>query len=233
MSLRAGLLLLLSLVLLASVFFLLPLRCSTGPGSNEGALIRQGRDPRLERTTAFFWQGLDGVRREAWGAAPPRAGESVFEEAKTRITLHHSAIDSEPAFFGGYRRTVRGIQEFHQGERGWTDVAYHFLVDPAGEVYEARLLYTRGSHAGSSEANAGNLGICLIGNFEDKPPPAAQLAGLCRLLVHVETKLGLGLSTLATHREVKAEFGLPGTACPGEHLQEVVQGWRSRGRVAP
>ena len=33
---------------------------------------------------------------------------------------------------------LRGIQSFHQNTNGWCDIAYNFIVDRFGRIWEAR-----------------------------------------------------------------------------------------------
>jgi len=70
--------------------------------------------------------------------------------------------------------------------------------------------------------NQGSIGICLLGNFDDGPPPAAQLGALKTLLDAMRTRWSLTAADIKTHREVRPEP----TACPGASLQGWVDDYR-------
>lgn len=76
-----------------------------------------------------------------------------------RITIHCTATPN------GERRDVEVIRAFHKAPpphgRGWSDIGYHSLIQPDGEVQPGRSLTEQGAHV--SGANEGNLGICLVG----------------------------------------------------------------------
>jgi N-acetyl-anhydromuramyl-L-alanine amidase AmpD len=106
-------------------------------------------------------------------------------------------------------RTVEAIQTLHRSERGWADVAYHFLIGRTGAIYEGRDWSVRGTHVDSY--NMGSLGVCLLGNFMEQQPTDTQIASTHRLLRWVAYRLQL--SHIASHRTFNAL-----TQCPGDNL---------------
>ena len=42
---------------------------------------------------------------------------------------------------------VKTIQDFHQNDRGWVDIGYHFLVGENGKVYQGRGWNRQGAHS--------------------------------------------------------------------------------------
>jgi hypothetical protein len=160
--------------------------------------------------------------RGRWGAQAPRhvaPGEFGFYDANVNrsgwrqydepldqilrtIVVHHSAL---PLSEG-----PREIQRMHfEGQRR-ADIAYHFLIDDAGEIFEGRDIRVRGAHVGGY--NTGSVGICLLGNFETSAPSDAQRASLfalCRAL-----KDAYGCTHLAGHND----FPNQATRCPGANL---------------
>ena len=46
------------------------------------------------------------------------------------VYVHHSA--------GPQQQTVRTIQNFHMDSRGWSDIAYNWLVNDQGDIFEGR-----------------------------------------------------------------------------------------------
>jgi N-acetylmuramoyl-L-alanine amidase len=112
------------------------------------------------------------------------------------LTVHHTAganDDPDPA------ATIRAIYYFQAITRGWGDIGYHLMIDEAGRVYEARWSGTdglpvfggtpaadgrpqmsNGAHVGGF--NAGNVGVCLLGDFTSRLPTAAARRSLTRVL---------------------------------------------------
>lgn len=58
---------------------------------------------------------------------------------------------------------MRGMQNFHQVERGWNDIGYSFAIGGDGKVYHGRGFNVVGAHA--PRYNAKSIGICMIGDW--------------------------------------------------------------------
>ena len=159
------------------------------------------------------------IRRASWRAR--RANRSELSRASSPwrwITVHHSVVRTEDTSAAASFDTVRGIQRDHMDSKGWGDIGYHFLIDPAGRVIEGRELIWQGAHAGGQN-NIGNVGICLLGNFDEDQPTRASIASLDRLVLELQQKLGIPRLNVRPHRAWKE------TACPGRHLMP----WFTRG----
>ncbi|GAB4569432.1 MAG: hypothetical protein Kow0077_01960 [Anaerolineae bacterium] len=163
------------------------------------------------------------VPREAWGALPPdhtAPNENGFYSLENpegwRVyegdlrTIYRTAVIHHSANYGADDvDTLLYIQDRHRNERGWADVGYHFFVGKGGTLYEGRALEVRGTHVAAH--NTGSVGICLLGNYEEQPVPAAQIAATHTLLNWLTRTLAL--THLAGHREFNPE-----TVCPGANL---------------
>jgi hypothetical protein len=170
---------------------------------------------------------LNVIDRTSWGAAEPDIVNSVegfydpvfnpggwyvyqnpLKEALNTIVIHHSATT--------FNDTPRDIQRIHIESERYADVAYHYLIDNAGLIYEGRSINVRGAHTGGH--NTGTVGIVLIGNFETEEPTTEQLCSLKRLSIQLKNEYDL--THLAGHRDFQ-----PGvTVCPGEHLADKLEG---------
>jgi len=142
------------------------------------------------------------VSRAEWGAAPARSTTPLNPAGVNLFVLHHTT--------GSFRgaRTVRSIQQFHQGpQRGWADIGYNFLVAPDGVVYEGRGWAFRGAHARGY--NHRSVGVAFIGDGSQPMPQPAQQAVL-ELLAEAEVRFG-PLRTVG-HRDVGS------TTCPGDAI---------------
>jgi hypothetical protein len=185
------------------------------------------------------------LSRAAWGADETLRyanGVELFPPEYYPVqvlTVHHSAganNDPDPA------ATVRAIYYYQAVTKGWGDIGYHLLIDEAGQLYEGRWsgadpvpvfappvpgappLMTTGAHVASF--NAGNIGVCLLGDLTAQQPAAAarrslvilltELARVCRLdplgttgYVNPSTGASRTVRTICGHRDWAA------TQCPG------------------
>ncbi len=149
--------------------------------------------------------------RARWNAKPATEPYTIIPLV-WRITLHHTD--------GNYTSTlqqsldeVRFIQNFHQNGRKWIDIAYHYLIDEAGNIIEGRPEDAQGAHTGDN--NEGNIGICLLGKYHEpghhRPTPA-QLDAVAALARSVTLRHGVDpLVEFKGHRDHKS------TDCPGNH----------------
>lgn len=155
--------------------------------------------------------------RSAWGAAPARPGGRSHRPH--RVTLHHTA----GAVVGSGRApaTLRGIQSFHMGDKGWVDLAYHLFIDADGVAWEGRDPSIVGDTSTDYDPS-GHYLICALGNFEEQLPGSAQVEGIVRALIAVQASRGIPVETLAPHRDLAA------TLCPGKHLVALLDAIRER-----
>ncbi|MBI5246190.1 MAG: N-acetylmuramoyl-L-alanine amidase [Elusimicrobia bacterium] len=147
--------------------------------------------------------------RAEWRAVPPVNPYSP-DPMPWRVTLHHTDGRYTTNLAESLEET-RFIQDFHQHGRGWSDIGYHFLVDPLGNVLEGRPLETLGAHTLSN--NEGNVGIVLLGTYHapknDQPTPA-QLAAVASIGRFLVKRFGIDPASLKGHRDYKQ------TDCPGD-----------------
>lgn len=130
-----------------------------------------------------------------------------------RLWLHHSEVD---AFGAG---AVRAIQTFHMNTRGWNDIAYSFLIDQDGTVYEGRGAGIQGAHTlapppDTSSENRQSHGICLLGNLMAHTPPKAQTDALLQLIKWGSDR-GWWHTLTGGHEDAPGNA----TSCPGSWWQ--------------
>jgi N-acetyl-anhydromuramyl-L-alanine amidase AmpD len=129
------------------------------------------------------------------------------------IVIHHTATPSA---------TPRGIDRFHREQRHMENgMAYHFLIGNGrgmgdGEIYvgDRWKRQIQGGHLASEKLNMSSIGICLVGNFESKPPTDRQVQALQALVRKLMQQTGLSASALTTHRSIHPRH----TTCPGKHF---------------
>lgn len=166
---------------------------------------------------------LEIIDRATWGAAEPAIAGSEegfydpvlnpggwyiypepLKDFLNTLIIHHTAslINDNPL----------AVQSTHMNDAGYADIAYQYLINKQGVIYEGRSINVRGSHTGGH--NTGTVGIVLFGNFEDEEPTTLQLCSLKRLSTWL--KVTYDLTHLAGH----SDFQPLETVCPGQHLED-------------
>jgi hypothetical protein len=114
---------------------------------------------------------------ESWRDGPPRYNNTILQ-----AHIHHSASGN------GYSQAdvpalIRSFYKYHTHSLGWSDIAYNFLVDSFGSIWEGRYggidQPVRGAH--TLGFNASSTGICVIGNLDTAQPTSATLSSLAAL----------------------------------------------------
>ncbi len=184
-----------------------------------------GRRRAAALLSAPYDGGLKVIARDDWGArrANPRR-MTALRGTWSRITVHHSAEASSDPNGGTLedsKRTLRLVQKYHLEDPGhlWGDIGYHYLIDSSGRIFEGRELDWQGAHAGGSN-NQQNIGICLLGNFEQQAPRAQATKSLELLLDHLCREHDIPSARVYPHRT----FGT--TACPGPELTSFIRRYR-------
>ncbi|MDE0352555.1 MAG: N-acetylmuramoyl-L-alanine amidase [bacterium] len=170
----------------------------------------------------------------------------MLEEAQTDVrflVVHHSASPNnyQPDESIGY---LRSFYRYHTSpEKGWPDIAYNFLVDRYGQIFEGRqgsiASPVRGDATGGSQGFA--LLTCFIGDHSDVAPTEdAQLAMVALLAwlagtYKIETRPGatakfvsrgsdrhpegklVDTPTITGHRTMSR------TTCPGDRAFDLVE----------
>lgn len=162
--------------------------------------------------------------RSAWNAASPATGRLTAAGGPwSRITIHHSAKYSKEIGLpsnSNVASTIKDIQTVHMRDEGYGDIGYHFLIDPAGRIWQGRTLDWQGAHAGGANGtnNVGNIGICLLGDFNTEKPDPRALGALEKLVDALCERHKIARSRIYGHRQLRS------TECPGDALMA----WVSR-----
>jgi hypothetical protein len=164
--------------------------------------------------------------RSTWTNGQPKMHLSKPMNGVQLITVHHDALNS--AGKGGRAfaidRLTRVRREHLSRDASWVDIGYHFIIDPDGSVWEGRPLSIEGAHV--ARTNDHNMGIMLMGNFDEHRPTTAQINTLEAFLAQQMMTHRVGITNLYTHQELKS------TACPGRSLQAHMRSTRgSKGRL--
>jgi hypothetical protein len=172
-----------------------------------------------------------------WAWDLPPTGPLQREDEVQFLLVHHTASPNvgPDASVG----QLRGFYAYHTGpEKGWPDIAYNFLIDSGGQIWEGRA----GSLAGPVRADAtgGSQGpallCCFIGDHSATPPTGAATGAMTHLLAWLADVYAVSLadgaqvtftsrgsslwpagstittSTIAGHRDM-SQTSCPGDAC--------------------
>lgn len=114
------------------------------------------------------------ITRAEWGANDPTDPFIRMRTPSPRVYIHHTGTDQHGA------AGMRAIQRFHQDVRGWKDIAYNFVIDSNGDVFEGR---GAGIIGGATEGqNSTSHAVCLMGNFNVVSVTSAARRSLVDLL---------------------------------------------------
>jgi hypothetical protein len=168
------------------------------------------------------------------------SGPTIDPELKHAVVHHTASTNSYTA--SQVPNLIDAIYQYHTASLGWCDIAYHFVVDKFGTIWQGRsgdiAKPVQGGHA--KGFNRGSVGVTLLGQFEPTATPAsaqptsAMMDSAAKLLAWKLSLHGLdpnGSVTLTSAGNSKYPSGrqvtLPvinyhrqssDTACPGANV---------------
>ncbi len=159
---------------------------------------------------AALFPGVEVFPRHAWTWFDPRPALMRPAYDYTRLTVHHAGtgVNTHTAWDDAVC-DLNGILEAHLQNR-FGDIAYHFIIDYAGRIWAGRPLCYMGAHV--SGFNENNLGIMLLGNFEEQRPAPAQVQSLCALIKAAQNTWRIPAAGVFGHRDLGRSL------CPGANL---------------
>lgn len=162
-----------------------------------------------EPTGTFSYSGL--VQRSTWSRGNPVPSLMDRMLPIDKITVHHDGMTPFTATAQSAAASrIEAIRRAHRNQN-WGDIGYHFLIDPSGRVWEGRPLAWQGAHV--KDNNEGNIGVCVLGNYEEQSIVDRQVYALDNFLASTMRQYGIAKNRVYTHREFRP------TACPGRSLQ--------------
>lgn len=167
------------------------------------------------------------IPRSEWARGNVIPARMTRAKPYYRITLHHDGMDTftstDKAAAAQRLESIRNAHLNRPGEP-FGDIGYHYIIDPAGRIWQGRPLEWQGAHV--AKTNEGNLGICCLGNFMQQRSSQAQLMALDKFVVAQMERYRVTPGNVFTHRE------LGQTACPGDNLQPYIADSRRSGAIA-
>ena len=187
--------------------------------------------------------GLTINPRSSWATNRPPLGPLDSEDVRF-LLVHHSA--SRNGHTGADAQGIlRSFYDFHTSpEKGWNDIAYNFLIDADGGIWEGR--FGSMSEAVAGDATGGNQGfsqlVCVIGDYNAAQPSQASLNSLVSLLAWLAERFGVSTTSGAevnfvsrgsnkwpagesvTTPTITGHRTMSQTTCPGDNLYSYVAG---------
>jgi hypothetical protein len=127
------------------------------------------------------------------------------------IIIHHSLTkDSQTVSWSAIRR-------YHVHQLGWLDIGYHFGIELVGgnegyEILVGRMMDETGAHCRHKSMNRKALGICFVGNFNERRPPERQWRAGVRLVRCLMRMFNIDETNVLGHCEATEDH----RTCPGE-----------------
>ncbi|MFN2614886.1 MAG: N-acetylmuramoyl-L-alanine amidase, partial [Actinomycetota bacterium] len=151
------------------------------------------------------------ITRAQWGANESWRNEAPeYAPTVDVVFVHHT--DTTNSYTPSQSASIiRGIYHFHVFTRGYRDIAYNFLVDKYGQVFEGRYGgMTRAVVGGHTLGfNYRSTGVAVLGNYVSFSPSSKLLSSLAYLIawkldIHHTPPVGKGVLHVATGERYKA-----------------------------
>ncbi len=212
--------------MLASALFLVGCGTKKVTSTLPSPIWPGAQSPNLQEATGILPEptfSLGAISRGTWAKGQPIPRNMNRMLPARYITLHHDGMtaftSTSKSSAASRLETIRKSHLRRDGGR-WGDIGYHFAIDPAGRLWQARPLTWQGAHVRAK--NEGNIGVVVLGNYEKQSVNSAQLRSVTTTLHSLMSKYKVPVSRVRTHQEWAA------TACPGRSLQQAMVGIRGR-----
>ncbi len=161
--------------------------------------------------------------RASWGAREPTFLVDLYW---SDVAVAHYNGSTDPSYtpgdFNSEAAAVRRTQNFHMDGRGWSDIAYSFMISQSGNVFEGRGWGRRTAAQGSSEGNDRGhaLYFMLGGNTVPSDEAKASFMYLVSTMPIIpspyENPPPNGLEVPGRDMWLNGHKDWKSTACPGE-----------------
>ncbi len=123
------------------------------------------------------------IARSVWAQGhAPTAGPASY--GTIRLAFVHHTVNPNGYSRGEVPALLHAIFDYHRYVRGFFDIAYNFMIDLYGRIWEARAggidEPVVGAHAGAY--NQESTGVAVLGTFTSVVPSSAAIEALERLL---------------------------------------------------
>ena len=164
------------------------------------------------------------LSRSAWGAENPTAG--MVSQRPGRIVLTHEE-SSTLCCDGDLAARIQANDRIHREQRGWADIAWHYIIAPDGRIFAGR---DAGYQADSSYARVnptypleGTIVVGILGNYNLQEPSAASLDAIIQLMAWLCDEYDIPSSEIYTLRDlapVHIDRQIGTTTSPGDNMRD-------------
>ncbi|HEY3535026.1 MAG TPA: FG-GAP-like repeat-containing protein [Pedococcus sp.] len=215
------------------------------PGTSSADADLAPRSPDASASAAAITPTI--ITRRQWGADESLRGPATYNSTVKAVVIHHTASSNDYTAATAAAQ-IRGIYAYDTQGLGWSDIAYNFLVDKFGRIYEGRAgsisSAVRGAHA--MGFNTDTMGVAALGNYETAAAPAVMVDALAKVAGWKLSQYGVdpqGTTTLTsaggtgTKYSAGTRVSLPAvnahqntsyTLCPGRYLYPQMATIRSK-----
>lgn len=154
--------------------------------------------------------------KQEWGPRPAKPPKWRWRKPNM-IVAHHLGVpvDGVPP-----AEVMRRTQAFHMRDKGWSDIAYHYLIDHNGDAWEGRGVQRMGG--ATRGYNDVSLAIAFMGDYNQDRLTLLQRDAFHNLYWACKFVHGR-IDRVRTHGE------LASTACPGLNVKTMVSDGRKDG----
>jgi hypothetical protein len=110
---------------------------------------------------------LAWVSRAMWGAARSAGPENSWGTVRYGVAVHWSGADVGKDLHNLCASKVRGIQRYHQQNKGWADIAYNYVICPHGHVFVGRGEQSASAANGTTASNRTYSAVCFLAGPHD------------------------------------------------------------------
>lgn len=175
---------------------------------------------------------MEIIPREQWGAQYAR-GFGPAPLPAQELWLHHSVTKS--AGIGAtFEQDCAGVRQLEQigQDRFGGGISYTFVACESGRVFEGHGVDRQGAHTGGR--NSISRALCLLGDYQIRPPTSPQLAATAELVAHGHACGWWDACRLdGGHRDAPGAS----TSCPGDQahalIPEINQAAQTGGDMTP
>jgi hypothetical protein len=160
------------------------------------------RDAEPVAAQRLGWPAPSIVTRSQWGANEGLRKPGIeFNKIVQKLIVHHTGTPNEITDYPGLARSIYA----NEVNNGYFDIAYNWLIDPNGRIYEGRWAqnYPAGAvHTGERNHenvmgahalhfNQNTIGIGLMGDYSSASPTSAMVSALTTTLTWKVARWGI------------------------------------------
>lgn len=161
---------------------------------------------------SHFFPSVTINSRKDWAWDQPKYHRLTNSHGFSRITIHHEGM--APHTIKEDYAVAHHLNNILAGhlKQDFGDIGYHYMIDFEGRIWEGRSTEYEGAHVAS--ANEANLGVMLMGNFEEQEPSDKQISSMHMMLIALMHRYFIPASQVFGHCD------LAPSVCPGKNLYQ-------------